>query len=261
LVLIKNMVFQPEILDMMLQGQRVWIPTLSLGEVNSEATFLIISATFLFGTVYFWPSLGLVAYLILLYSSRASFISLAALVLYILLVQRRRGSGISRLSKHIFLTVVMVMAAVILVLSPLGQFMLGRFGDIGYEPGTLTRFLIWEQAMDVLLHHPFGVGAQNGFALVQLSEAGTLIEDNLHSIFLQYAVDLGIHSLLFFLFAIYHTIRQMPKAMLGHPLTLALLSFGTLALSHYSGYETFFYLWLGLWLGQWHDARRNVAHD
>jgi hypothetical protein len=247
LVVIKNFFFLDDIHDMFDNEQRVWIPTLSLGGVNVEATFVLIAAAFTYGTFWFWPMLGFATFITLLYSSRSIILSIALVMGYVLW---RNFRGRYKL-RIIWIGAVIFLLLAAVVLTPLGQYMLFRFDEIGYEPGTESRFAIWEGAVKILAAHPFGVGAQNGIELIQASEGGTLVEDNIHSLALQYAVDLGLQSLFLFLFAIFTIIKTMPKKMVDHPLTLALVAYVPIMLTHFGGYETFGYAWFGLWLGQW----------
>lgn len=259
-VCIKNIFYIGEIADSFFSGRRVWVPTLSLGGVNVEATFLVVGAAFMLGSRFFWPYFGFTTFMVLLYSSRANMISLGIILAYYLWLKRKSLSSYHQLTGFMVLVCMSLVAAAVIFMTPLGQYLLLRFGDLGYEPGTETRFLIWSEGFLTLLDHPWGVGAQNGIYFVQSLLANTQIEENLHSIILQYAVDLGIHSLALFVLALIWLARNMPKSMLTHPLTLALITHFSLAISHYSGYETFAYCWFGLWLGQWTQPEREDAH-
>jgi O-antigen ligase len=266
-ITLKDLFFIDRILDTLsILQDRVFIPTVVAGGTNVEATFAVFAAAMLRGRRLYWPAFCYALFLSFLYSSRAGLLAAAILFIFEFLTAQKAQRNL--LLKQIRFAVLILVAAgavITFVATPLAQFTLDRFQDIGYEPGSEGRLLMWQSAPQVFIDHPFGVGAGNAIGQVQGLIGTQLVEGNMHNIFLQILLDLGIFGFAVYVLMWFKTWRhalslrsaQAPSygsEKWAHPLWLVLAIYFLLGFLQFRAYDPFAFLCLGL---VWHANKRD----
>ena len=121
-----------------------------------------------------------------------------------------------------------------------------RFENIGYEPGSEGRLVIWQTASQVFLTSPFGVGAGNGIHEIELAVGRQFEEGNLHNIYLQILVDLGVIGFAAYAVMLYSTWRRGKVTHFQNPLWLMIGLYFLMGFLQFRAYDPFFFFWLGL---------------
>lgn len=256
-ITVKNFFFIPEILDALSTlNQRVFIPTLVAGGTNLEATFALFAAIFLRGGRGYWAAFAYAMFLAILYSSRAAMVGGALLFIYEIFANSGRASMLFKQLRMIILAAAAVMTAVFLLSSPVAQFALARFQDIGYEPGSEGRLVLWQTAPEVFMQNPMGVGAGNAIHAIETALGSGVQEDNVHNIYLQILVDLGIIGFAAYGLMVFAAWRRLRVAVSTHPLWLAIGMYFILGGLQFRAYDPFLFLWLGL---AWHSKPDSPA--
>ena len=256
-IAVKNMFYMHDIMDALSAFQeRVYIPTVVAGGINIEASFALFAAVFLRGSRGYWPAFGYAFFLAIVYSSRAAILGCGLLFAYELIAP---ASGAARLFGRFRIAGLILAGLVIsasLFSAPIIQFALSRFENIGYEPGSEGRLSMWQAAADVFLHNPLGVGAGNSIHEIEKVLAHDIMEDNVHNIYLQILVDLGIFGFGAYAVMILAATRRGIQMREVNPLWLAIGLYFFMGALQFRAYDPFFFFWLGL---AWHDAQSEAA--
>ncbi len=257
-ITIKNVFFFGRIMDTLatLQG-RVFIPTVVAGGTNVEATFAVFAAALLHGRRLYWPAFLYALFLSILYSSRAGLLGAAVLFMFeFFIAPKEQRNLLFRQIRIALLALVALGAVITLFATPIAQFALQRFEDVGYEPGSEGRIAMWQAAPQVFLLHPFGVGAGNAIAQVSSLLGVALNEDNMHNIMLQILLDLGIFGFFAYLIMWAQIWRRAWVAKMAHSLWLVIALYFLLGFLQFRAYDPFAFLCLGL---VWHARRETAA--
>ena len=169
------------------------IETFFGGGVNIEATWIsMFSLFFLYkrekkNTAFVYIYCILAFILDCIYSSRAGLLTLALCILC---------NSISRYSKfnirHIaFLIPFLAVIFFIFNHTDYTTYIFKRFTQIGSENGSVGRIKIWLNIVDAFKYWPFGVGAGNSIALLELATNTSYSENNVHNYFFQVLLDFG----------------------------------------------------------------------
>ena len=100
----------------------------------------------------------------------------------------------------------------------------------------------------------FGYGVGNGVPLMEEISGLTFVENNVHNIYLQFLLEGGIQSLLLFLFMVGHILIR-PAEGQQRNIKAFLFLYLMLALIEFSGYEAYFWFFVGMFYAR-EDARR-----
>ena len=253
-ITLKNFFYMGEIAAAIGQLQdRVFVPTVVAGGTNMEATFALFAALFLRRSRFYWLVCTYAFVLAIIYSSRVAMVGAAIVFLYdVFSVQ---GASRDLLWRQVRMAL-LVLAALVglgwILSSPVVQFAIERFQNIGYEPGSIGRLVMWQTAPELILSHPMGVGAGHATDQLSLLIGMPVLEDNVHNIFLQVLLDLGILGLVSYVIMIVAVARRaLPN--LDHPLWLAIALYGLMGMLQFRAYDPFIFFWLGL---MW-DAQRS----
>jgi O-antigen ligase len=130
-------------------------------------------------------------------------------------------------------------------LSELG--ILQRFAEVGSEEdaGSLGRLILWYGAFMAFLANPLGYGAGAAALLVSRTMPNWLGEMNVHNVYLQFAVDLGIQGLLAFVAVAVSCVRRFAWGHWRHPLGAAVVIYLILAFQGFRGSDHFMFLRYG----------------
>ncbi len=123
-----------------------------------------------------------------------------------------------------------------------------RFSQIGDENefGSSTRLEIWEAAYEGLKQRPWGNGIGRTMPQIRETADRDFHENNVHNIYLQFAADLGVHSLAIYLMWAFAVVFFLLSQGADYRLLAFLLSYWSLAMLQFTGYETFFWLMAGV---------------
>ena len=161
------------------------VSTLFGGGVNIEASFLSLFCFFFnfsgIGIVYFVLCVITSA----IYMSRAAILILVIYFLYnILFVAKSKKFGV-----YIIILSVILMP---LLFGEQVEYLISRFANIGNEPGSIGRLNMYIEVPSVLFSYPLGVGMGNCLDVIRNLSGIPFYENNLHNLYLQMFVDLGI---------------------------------------------------------------------
>jgi O-antigen ligase len=242
------------------------VPSLAGGGLNLEATWVALSSFFLIGTASFAPFVLLAAMTSALYASRAGLVvagmAICAAVAY---ASARRQSGIAEtggeMAARRWRTIVAVTVAVLalgagaVVLRAVRdygatQYVAERFSTIGEEPGSLGRLTLWRGGLRVFAEHPLGVGAGNAVPVLKRVLGVDVPEDNLHNIYLQHAVEVGLPGLAALLALAVMVGRRVVRTRFQDQLLLFVAGYLVVGMIQFTGVDAVFWLVYGLQSGQ-----------
>jgi putative inorganic carbon (hco3(-)) transporter len=199
--------------------------------------------------------IGLDAIAIIVTFSRAGFLTLAVtLATYMSMLLRRRQRG-----GALLIVVLALAAAPFLPSSYLGR--LATITDIEADStgSAQERWSDMVAAVKYAAHHPV-VGAGLGMNALAMNEARGATWKEVHNVYLQYAVELGLPGLILFLMLLAGCIKGVREkerecahsgasAELGHfaaGIRVSLTAFAVAAMFHPAGYQFYFYYIAGL---------------
>jgi O-antigen ligase len=140
---------------------------------------------------------------------------------------------------------ILVLAAVVWLMSPEGQFLASRLRASGTDSASLSRIEMLATVPDAFASNPVGYGEGNGIRAVERL-IGDVRAGNLHNVFAQNALDFGIQGLI--LWGLIN-IRICRSFLTGHRATsvsLSLVVFLTMSLVQFTGLEPYAWLLFGL---------------
>ncbi len=134
---------------------------------------------------------------------------------------------------------------------------LGTIGDVQTDGSGRERWETIGKAFSLMATHPLtGVGV--GQSILALNDIGGVRWRNIHNVYLEIAVDLGIPALLVYLALLYRALRSVAEARrawsaadvdlyyLAQGLEISLIGFAVAAMFYPVAYHLFFYYLLGL---------------
>ena len=227
---------------------------MSTGGRNIEASLLALLSILLLGTRVY-PIAAAIAVL-----TSATMLSRAGLV----------GAAVSigiaayrtRKTRHYylysFLGVAMVVLVGGLVLSSVIDIpVLDRFNlqaETQLEHKNVGRLALWTSAGTALTRNLLGYGVGNGVPVMEQISGLTFVENNVHNIYLQFLLEGGVQSLLLFLVMAAHIVFT-PAEGQQRNIKAFLLCYLMLAFIEFSGYEAYFWFFLGMFYAR-NDMRR-----
>lgn len=235
------------------------IPAFAGGGPNLEATWVALGTALFLGTRGLLPYAALSALVSGAYASRAGLLATTLIVALGWLgmpPHTRRRWLMAAIG--LFAVGVTALAAAQQVLPGAG-YVIARFQSTGDDPGSLGRLALWRGGAEVYAEHPLGVGLGNAVPAVRAATMNDFAEDNLHNLYLQHLVELGLPGLaLFGLFATMTVLRLRARAW-RDPLLAYVVAYFALAFLQFRGWEPLPWFVYGLWLGT--DERRLVGQD
>jgi O-antigen ligase len=124
-----------------------------------------------------------------------------------------------------------------------------RFSNIGDEPGSLGRLVLWRGGLRVFEENPLGVGAGNAVPTLRRVLGVDVPEDNLHNIYLQHAVENGIPGLAALLLLAATILRRVARSRFSDQLLLFCAGYLVAGLIQFTGVDVMFWLANGLQSG------------
>jgi hypothetical protein len=95
---------------------------------------------------------------------------------------------------------------------------LSRFAKIGHEPGSMGRMSLWREAFNVVLDNPVGFGIGNNVNAMELITGNDLHAGNVHNLFIQQFVDIGIAGgILYLIVVIVFVVRNIRQSLFKSP--------------------------------------------
>src|SRR6201991_2598337 len=227
---------------------------MSTGGRNIEASLLALLSILLLGTRVY-PIAAAVAML-----TSATMLSRAGLV----------GAAVSigiaayrtRKTRHYYLYSFLGVAMVVLVgglvvSSVIDIPVLDRFNlqaETQLEHKNVGRLALWTSAGTALRQNLLGYGVGNGVPLMEQISGLNFVENNVHNIYLQFLLEGGVQSLLLFLVMAAHIVFTRTEGQQGN-IKAFLLCYLMLAFIEFSGYEAYFWFFVGMFYAR-HDMRR-----
>lgn len=218
---------------------------LNPGGVNIEGAYLVIITALELGTPYFWP-IGIFGIAFGAASASRS-AELGALMVigwgfWLSLTGRQRIMAIVAGAS------VLGIVTPIVLLNYSDVNIIARFVQVGsvQDVAVFERLLMWYGAFQAFLANPFGHGPGAAAQIVAQTSPEWLGDTNIHNIYLQFAVDLGLQGILTYLFVAFVSIRKFVLYGRGrYALGFAFLAYLILAIQEFRGYDQIIFLFLG----------------
>ena len=227
---------------------------MSTGGRNIEASLLALLSILLLGTRAYPIAAGIAFLTSATMLSRAGLLG-AAVSIGIAAYRSRKTRHYYLYS---FLGVAMVVLMVGLVLSSVIDIpVLDRFNlqaETQLEHKNVGRLALWTSAGTALKQNLLGYGVGNGVPVMEQISGLTFIENNVHDIYLQFLLEGGVQSLLLFLALAAHILFTRTEGQQGN-IKAFLLCYLMLAFIEFSGYEAYFWFFVGMFYAR-HDMRR-----
>lgn len=197
--------------------------TLIGGGTNIEASYLAYFSPFFLKRKKYWYWLfALVASLA--FASRVGIILCAVAMLFCLFSQTRRLT-----INHLIWGIILLVAGGILLTigynAGLFNSIISRFLSIGSDGGSTGRLRMWNVAPAIFSDHPLGCGFGNAIGLTRNYTGVNLREGNIHNVYLQFLLELGIPGLIMLIVVAFQTGVAALKANFQDPKLDMLLVF------------------------------------
>jgi O-antigen ligase len=124
-----------------------------------------------------------------------------------------------------------------------------RFATIGEEPGSLGRITLWRGGLAVFAENPLGVGIGNAVPALKRTLGVDVIEDNLHNIYLQHAVETGLPGLVALIAFGVMIARRVVRSRFQDHLLLFVAGYLVAGLIQFTGVDAMLWLVYGLQSG------------
>jgi hypothetical protein len=227
---------------------------MSTGGRNIEASLLALLSILLIGTRAYPIAAGIAFLTSATMLSRAGLIG-AAISIFIASWQMRK-------TKHYYFYTFFCTAMVVLVIGLiLSQVIdvpvLDRFNlqaETQLEHKNVGRLALWTNAGIALKQNLLGYGVGNGVPIMEQISGLTFVENNVHNIYLQFLLEGGVQSLLLFLVMCAHIFFSKTEGQ-NRNIKAFLLLYLILAFIEFSGYEAYFWFFVGMFY-----ARQQVRH-
>ncbi|KJV32478.1 O-antigen ligase family protein [Luteibacter yeojuensis] len=227
---------------------------MSTGGRNIEASLLALLSILLIGTRAYPIAAGIAFLTSATMLSRAGLIG-AAISIFIASWQLRK-------TKHYYFYTFFCTAMVVLVIGLiLSQVIdvpvLDRFNlqaETQLEHKNVGRLALWTNAGIALKQNLLGYGVGNGVPIMEQISGLTFVENNVHNIYLQFLLEGGVQSLVLFLVMCGHIFFSKTEGQ-NRNIKAFLLLYLILAFIEFSGYEAYFWFFVGMFY-----ARQQVRH-
>lgn len=227
---------------------------MSTGGRNIEASLLALLSLLLLGTRAYPIAAGIALLTSGMMLSRAGLVG-TAVSIGIACYQTRK-------SRHYyfftFFGVAMAVLLVGLVLSSvidipvLDRFNLQAETQLAHK--NVGRLALWNSAGTALEHNLLGYGVGNGVPVMEQLSGLTFVENNVHNIYLQFLLEGGVQSLLLFLAMAAQILLTRTEGPQRN-IKFFLLCYLMLACIEFSGYEAYFWFFVGMFYAR-ADLRR-----
>jgi len=117
------------------------------------------------------------------------------------------------------------------------------------EQKNVGRLALWTSAGTALEHNLMGYGVGNGVPVMEQISGLEFVENNVHDIYLQFLLEGGVQSLLLFLALAGHILFSRTDGQQGN-VKAFLLCYLMLAFIEFSGYEAYFWFFVGMFYAQ-----------
>lgn len=217
------------------------------GGVNLEATWVALLGFSFYkdkkGYVYWLFSMLIAA----LYASRVGMLASGFLFIYLYLSNGKKTKKELITSTLAVLTIGIIG---IIVLDKIGMldYMFTRFLNIGSESGSLGRLNMWKYVLEAFNKNPFGYGIGNSIIAIRNVSNLAFAENNLHNLFLQMLLDLGLIGFLYYIVIIFKFIISNRKKLLSDPIIAFLFVYIILSLFQFRGGDSIMFCFLGIYL-------------
>jgi hypothetical protein len=227
---------------------------MSTGGRNIEASLLALLSILLIGTRAYPVAAGIAFLTSATMLSRAGLLG-AAVSIGIAAYRARKTRSYYL---YTFIGVAMVVLVAGLVLSSVVDIpVLDRFNlqaETQLEHKNVGRLALWNSATLALERNLLGYGVGNGVPLMEQISGLTFVENNVHDIYLQFLLEGGVQSLLLFLAMVGHILLR-PAEGQQRNIKAFLLCYLMLAFIEFSGYEAYFWFFVGMFYAR-NDLRR-----
>lgn len=230
---------------------------MSTGGRNIEASLLALLSILLLGTRVYPIAAGIALLTSGMMLSRAGLLGAAVSIG----IAAYRARKTRHYYLYTFLGIAMMVLIAGLVLSSVIDIpVLDRFNlqaETQLEHKNVGRLALWNSAAAALEQNLLGYGVGNGVPLMEQISGLTFVENNVHNIYLQFLLEGGVQSLLLFLALVAHIFFR-PAEGQQRNIKAFLLCYLMLAFIEFSGYEAYFWFFVGMFYART-DARRAQA--
>lgn len=218
----------------------------SAGGNNLEVTWLALSSVFFMTQFKFWPLTANCLLTSSLYLSRVGIIVTAAATAFKMIRVRPAVS-------FIILAIAIPIGLVVLGATSgwSSSEMVDRFINIGdkSEYGSQSRIEIWTATIDLLRQNPWGYGIGTGMEEVKDVLGQTVHQNNVHNIYLQYALDCGVQTLALFLLLMFDIGRKWYRGGASNPFGTFVLLYLLPGMIEFTGQEALVWMFIGIFYG------------
>ena len=213
------------------------------GGVNLEASYIALMCPIFYDDKRMWIYTGSSFAISILYTSRVGILinALVALRLVFIKVDRKHWWKI--------LSAIIVASISIFIVYRYGylDYLIRRFTSIGNEAGSIGRLNMWQYISKAINTYPFGVGIGNSIIALERISGLFYIENNVHNLYLQMFVDLGLAGGMYYLYII-GKFAFMHVKNLRDPIIYVLAMYIIACLIQFRGAEVVIYFLIAIYL-------------
>lgn len=200
IVVLKDYVDQGDILSVLFSSNsnvRPNIPTIFLGGINIEASWLVIFSALFVSRKYFLPLYLVTLAVAIAYASRTAITASALLWAFYIVISLKRVSR-----KTLIIQSLLVIAVFIMALGPQTPLAVAhRVHTIGAagDKGSQGRMMLWRASLEAIRQNPLGYGAGHEMQTIEAASGDSFRVGNVHNVPLQFMLNSGIFGLIAFL--------------------------------------------------------------
>lgn len=233
---------------------------MSTGGRNIEASLLALLSILLIGTRAYPIAAGIAFLTSATMLSRAGLIG-AAVSIFIAAWRMRKTR---HYYFYTFFCIAMVVLVIGLVLSQVIDVpVLDRFNlqaETQLEHKNVGRLALWSNAGIALKQNMLGYGVGNGVPIMEQISGLKFVENNVHNIYLQFFLEGGLQSALLFLVMCTHILFSKTEGQNSN-VKMFLLLYLMLAFIEFSGYEAYFWFFVGMFYARQQVRQQRVAAE
>lgn len=213
-----------------------WISMIGLFSGNDKRKYIYLIFTTIFSA---------------LLASRAGLIINILIFLYYLIFEKKNN-------KIFILLFISLIGLYFLVTTNIFDYIFSRFSQTGSDPGSLGRLRMWELFWPVLRKNPLGVGIGNSINALELYSGMQFYENNMHNLFMQMFIDLGIFGGLYYMFLFVYFFIFCLKRKIFSSFSAFIAIYLVVGCLQFRGGDGLFFFVLGfllIWLGGEKDGK------
>ena len=183
-----------------------------------------------------------------LLSSRAGIIIDVIVFIFLSFSQTPNRKDLIKKNRLLIMILMVIISGVIAISTGVADKLLGRLTNINSNPGSQGRIHMWRNVWEAFIYKPMGYGAGNAIRGLNMIADEFFLEDNVHNLFLQMLLDLGIIGFVFYFIIVSKFLLQELENFFTNPFTAFLITYILIGFIQFKGAEIIIFYILAVYL-------------